>query len=89
MGETSLDLLGTDSNGKPFKAWHREYKCSGIKQFEFADERVLGICPAYDDVVLEDIPKLAQESSATVLASRVELKIKAKTEAFFNAFRYN
>ena len=59
MNETSLDLLGNDLNGKPFKAWHREYKCTGIKHCEFADERVLSTCSEYSDVILADILKLA------------------------------
>ena len=50
---------------------------------------MLSTCSEYSDVILADIPKLAQTSSATILASRIESKIRAETEAFFNAFLYN
>ena len=89
MNKTTLDILGTKPNRKAFKAQHCEYKCSRIKHCEFAYPDVLRIYPAYDDIVLEDIPKLAQQASATIVESKVEVQLKEQTEAFFNAFLYN
>jgi hypothetical protein len=89
LNQTSLNILGTDANGKFFQAWHREYLCTGIKHCQFYDDRVLDTCQAYDNVVLEDIPKLAQSASKRIIEATIETKIKAATEQYYHAFLHN
>ena len=89
MGESGLPILGKDAKGQQYKAWHREYKCTGIKHCEHYDERVLSTCDAYDNVILSDIHKLARDTSQRFLNSTVTASLKAATEALYNSILQN
>ena len=57
-----MPFLGLDRSNKPYQAWKVSYKCSGIRYCEFADKRILGMDPAYDDVDLKSVFDLHKES---------------------------
>jgi hypothetical protein len=89
INETRVQYLGSSLDKDRNKAWHMTYRCSGIRHCEYSHEDILRICPTYDDVSVDSLYELAQEAGRKVQASSVFERLRAYTEAQFNAFIEN
>lgn len=72
--------MSKNSKDKNGRAHHQAYMCSGIQHCEYAHPDVLRTCEAYDQVRLENINHLQQQSGRPHFALPIEEKIKQSTE---------
>jgi hypothetical protein len=84
-----LDILGKNEKGEKQKAWHRSYRCSGIKYCEFAHEYILSINSAYNDVKLEHINDLRNRYTSKYIDLPIFQRIYNLTNAYYYAFIQN
>ena len=89
INTSKLLVLGEDSTGKCYKAWHIAVRCSGVRICEFYRPDMLGTCSAYNDVDIERIFDLERQASQQYLQLSTRDQIREHTEAIYNGFIEN